>query len=431
MRKTVQVFEYRKLAVGEQGFEQRHFDRLVRYNDRHAGRYFVVGHNRIHFQNWVGVIQVDDLTIEVLPKTDEVRGDTGGDPQLWHGVLVDMLRWSGFLKMELHANARLKLQSASLLDIYLEVFLEDVQALAHHGLVKKYRREQGNVGALKGRLVFAEHIRRNLIHRERFFTEHQRYDRDNAFNRILKAALGVVGRVARTPHLVSFANRLLLSFEDVTDVPVLAESFKRLAFCRNTERYRPAINLAELILLNYSPDLQGGRRDVLAILFEMDALFERYVYTELKRTERMDGGFTVDAQVSSQFWTSPSTPTTIRPDIMLSFTGGPRITLDTKWKIPQAGRPADADLKQMYAYNMIFGTERSYLVYPSVQNRKDEDGHFEPAKLGADGVVHHCGLLHAELLRNGKLNREFGRLLIEKLRVVESPIQGISCHGFA
>lgn len=425
MRKpSAQVFENRALKVGEQGFAQRHFDRLERYHERlardkarHAGS-FSIGHNRVQFHNWVGVIQVNDLTIEVLPKTDEGQEGIGDDPQIWRGVLMDMLRRSGYLKLELHDYARLRLQSASLLDIYLEAFLEEVQALVHHGLARKYRRERGNVGALKGRLLFTEQIRKNLVHRERFFTEHQRYDRDNLFNRILKSALAAVGRVARSPHLAAYANRLLLSFEDVTDMSATAEHFRRLAFCRNTEPYRAAIGLAELILLNYSPDLRGGGYDVLAILFEMNDLFEHYVLAELKRAGQTAGGFTVAAQESSLFWRAPETQATIRPDIVLEFTGGERIVLDTKWKVPDPGRPADADLKQMYAYNMLFGTRNSYLVYPAAANGKEIVGNYAKAKLGTEGIAHHCGMLYAALLDNaGKLDRDFGRHLIEKLRL--------------
>jgi 5-methylcytosine-specific restriction enzyme subunit McrC len=47
---------------------------------------------------------------------------------------------------------------------------------------------------------------------------------------------------------------------------IIPQTFERLAFGRNTERSRRAIQLARLIILNYSPDLHGGREHVIAIL---------------------------------------------------------------------------------------------------------------------------------------------------------------------
>ena len=70
MPKTVQVFEHGTLAVGEQGFDAQQLAALVRYNDRHGCAFFTVGHNRLHFGSFVGVIQVGGLAIEILPKLD-------------------------------------------------------------------------------------------------------------------------------------------------------------------------------------------------------------------------------------------------------------------------------------------------------------------------------------------------------------------------
>ena len=68
---VIQKFEYQTLKVGETGFTKAHFDRLVTYNDLHKSQFFIVGHDRVTFQNFVGVIHIHNLTIEVLPKIDK------------------------------------------------------------------------------------------------------------------------------------------------------------------------------------------------------------------------------------------------------------------------------------------------------------------------------------------------------------------------
>jgi 5-methylcytosine-specific restriction enzyme subunit McrC len=51
---------------------------------------------------------------------------------------------------EVHApsSADLKFKNHSVLDLYFELFLDEVEYLMRRGLVKKYRRTSGNVKAL-------------------------------------------------------------------------------------------------------------------------------------------------------------------------------------------------------------------------------------------------------------------------------------------
>ncbi len=121
----------------------------MQYNERHGNRFFDVGHNRIHFRNYVGVIQVGNLTIEILPKADKTP-ESPAQKQKWQRALVEMLRKSGFIRLVSVSDARLRLRSSSLLDIYFESFLAEVEDLVHHGLVRKYRQTRENLPALKG-----------------------------------------------------------------------------------------------------------------------------------------------------------------------------------------------------------------------------------------------------------------------------------------
>lgn len=352
MSNIIQVFEHSTLPTGKD-FTDSHFQRLVRYNERHGNRFFAVGLNRIHFRNYVGVIQVGSLTIEILPKADKVP-DSPTQKQKWQGALLEMLRQSGFVRVASISDARLRQRSSSLLDIYFESFLREVDELVHHGLVRKYRQTCGNLSTLKGRILFQQHISKNIVHRERFFTAHVFYDRNNPFNQILRVALDVLVRVSSNPHLVALARSLAILFEDVESVEITERTFSRLPYTRNTERYRKALQLARLIILNYSPDVRGGREGVLAILFDMNLLFERFVYVQLKRVEAKQAlrQISFKAQVSRRFWSADGMQKSIRPDIIARIGTGldhERVVMDTKWKIPGDGKPGDADLQQMHA----------------------------------------------------------------------------------
>ncbi|MFH1081686.1 MAG: restriction endonuclease [Pseudomonadota bacterium] len=410
----MQVFEHDTLVIGQQGFATRHFDALVRYNDRHGCTFFKVGHQRLHFSSFVGVIQVGDLAIEILPKAE--RGAVV-DKGKWQRALLNMLRQAGFLSIEAAPEADLHLRRSPLIDLYIEAFLGEVTQLVYAGLVKKYRTTEANLNKLKGRILFRQQISRNLLHRERMYTAHPIYDRDNVFNRILKCALGIVERLAIQSALVARAKSLSLAFESASESRITSETFERLNIDRSTDRYRKAIQMARLIILNYSPDLRGGHEHVVAILFDMNKLFERFILVQLSRAQAAfaDRKLRVNGQTSKRFWAAKN----IRPDIVAEFDQDntrQRVILDTKWKIPSNGLPTDDDLRQMYAYNLHFGGHRSILVYPRSDNeQKGISRSYEKSITLPDDYSHTCSMYYIDLFDDKQqLRSDIGTMLIKK-----------------
>ncbi|MBK7341708.1 MAG: hypothetical protein IPJ06_00545 [Saprospiraceae bacterium] len=171
--------------IDQEGFKKSHWEALARYNQDKGNRFFTTLHNGVLFNQYVGVMQVDNLTIEILPKVDRSELSEGQ----WQTVLLDMLRECHWMQVYAHQDASLRLKHNNILDAYLDMYLDACGRLLHEGLVKKYRQQEGNLFALKGKLKFAGHMSRNVVHQERFYTEHTIYDRDNIFNRILLKAL--------------------------------------------------------------------------------------------------------------------------------------------------------------------------------------------------------------------------------------------------
>jgi 5-methylcytosine-specific restriction enzyme subunit McrC len=419
--KVIQVFEYGKLRVEEQGlFQQKHFERLVRYNEAHGNKYFRVGHNSIYFESYVGVIQVGDLVIEVLPKADR---DGMEDKNKWHVALLRMLHVCRKLRLESLTDAQLKLRSTSLLDLYFHSYLEEVEYLVHCGLTKKYRKQQGNVGSLKGRWLFQQQISQNLVHQERFFTEHTIYDRNHPLNRILKKALEVLASISSRTSITARTKRLLLDFESIDSCSPALKDFDRVPVNRKTEPYLKALLLAKMIILNYSPDFKGGKEHILAILFNMERLFEEYVTIVLRQAalEYSAYNIRIDAQQSRDFWQGK----TIRPDIVATFrkpdsVAEEKVIIDAKWKVLTDAAPSDADLKQMFAYNLQFNSTESVLLYPKVYMESTGKMPFHKAG-AAEHFTHHCRLYFAELVHeNGALREDFGQRFIEEVLLREN-----------
>lgn len=370
----LQVFEHDTLRVGNKGLTEKHFNALVRFNQRNSDRIFTVRHKSLRFGSYVGVIQVGRLTIEILPKTDRLSFSAA---PLWRDALIDMLHYCGYLKARISTRAGLDVRRASLLDLYLVEFLHEAEKIFMYGLAKTYRRDQDNLFSLKGRLLLDKQISCNLIHRERFFVEYDRYDNDNSINQILKRALIISSSTATSWVIRDRALSLSHYLEAVSETEIDKGTFDRLRFTRKTERYRHAIALAYLIILNYQPDIRSGKNDVIAILFDMNVLFERYVYKQISNAARnMNIGVTIIGQKRYPFWRQSSGEERgVRPDIEVRANGQSPVVIDTKWKQPGL-RPSDGDLKQMYVYSKLLQAKKCFLIYPYSDARVDVDGEF-------------------------------------------------------
>ena len=85
------------------------------------------------------------------------------------------------------------------------------------------------------------------------------------------------------------------------------------------------------------------------------------------------------AQCRKTFWTSNSAGNKeVKPDIVvMDRNGNPVWVIDTKWKCPAAGKPSDADLKQMYVYHHYWKVNKTALLYPSTKEQGEKyEGHF-------------------------------------------------------
>ena len=404
--KAIDVFEHGRLLIGEKGFKQSHWDAFVKLNTVHNNEYFDVLHNGLRFKQYVGVIQVDGLLVHIHPKAD--KDDSN---EKWKDVLLQMLKACGKIKAQTAGNAHLKKQHINLLEVYFEYFLKEVDQLLHAGLVKKYRTETSNVKALKGKLDFAGNIRHNLIHKERFYTAHQIYDANHKLHQVLAHALDIVGQFTRATRLNDKCRRTQLAFPEVDRIKPSLQLLESIKINRKTAPYERALELAKLIILNYSPDINHGQQKMIALLFDMNVLWEEYVLRSLKNYafKNPQDGWEVSGQETKTFYGSHRT---IRPDIVLRK-GSDTFIIDTKWKRPTNKVASIEDLRQMYAYARFWNTNKVVLLYPgepydsgykSYPNHNDHEVDF-----------HQCKTLYVNILENNKIDANLAFNIIQHL----------------
>ncbi|MCX7545504.1 McrC family protein [Marinicella gelatinilytica] len=407
--KTITVYEHDRLKVGmvfdtgnrKVEFKQSHLQALEKHYGNGGLNYYQLINKGIKFNQFVGVLQVGELTIEVLPKVDKTH-----DENRWRTLLIGMLKTVGTFNIQAPSSAALNTKNNFILDLYFALFLKEVAYLVNLGLVKKYTKTEGQSLALKGALQFGQHISKNLVHQERFFVRYSKYSYQQPLNQILFKTLKLLKRINSNAALHSRIGSLLLHFPELPDITVREADFEKIIYNRKTTVYKDAIEISRLLLLNYHPDVSAGKNHILAIMFDMNALWERFVYISLRKNRAQYQNIT--AQAHKYFWRpKKGNRSSIRPDIVIknkvsSVGEKPKaIVFDTKWKNIQSSNPSSHDLRQMYVYHDYFNAEKVALVYPGEINQQISGQYLN--KINGQESNKTCGIITIGIHENVKV----------------------------
>lgn len=394
-----QAFEHASYNTKNEGREGKIlppdlFEALKSFAGDKELSWFTLTANGVRFHQFVGALQIGRYCIEVLPKIDRYRNSE----TLAQKVLIDMLRQSGFISVKTPTESSLRLKQNFILETYVQMFLEETWQLIHKGLVKHYHKEEGNKNSLKGSLIFSKHINKNNVHAERFYVRFSTYDKEHPLNRVLYKTLLLISELSINQETTASSKTQLGLLPELKDILVSDEFFSKINYNRKTEAYRKAINIARLLLLNYHPDLSNGRNNVLALMFDMNDVWETWVTRRLALlSKKHDDSVFIRAQSKKIFWTG-KTGERIKqkPDIIVEVNEKPIFIIDTKWKIIDR-RPSEEDIRQMFAYNRLFGSSLAFLAYPG-ELRHIQGEFYDPEENGE------CGLSFIPFLDHGRLS---------------------------
>ncbi|MDD2230735.1 MAG: restriction endonuclease [Candidatus Cloacimonetes bacterium] len=372
--KKISVYEYDKLKLGSVyngvKFTESLLDDLERFHASSKIPYFRLIRGGVEFCEYVGVIQVGSIQIEVLPKLDKLNSELS----VWRDLLIGMLREVGMFRVTAPSTGMLTLKPNSILELYFDIFITELEYLIRTGLVKQYRKETRNQTSLKGSIDFPGHLTKNLVHKERFYTKTSLYDYDHIWHSIFSQTIKLIKVLSGSTNLSNRIGALELNFPEVSLCRITERTFTDLVYNRKTEAYRVAIDIARLLLLGFHPDLAKGSNHVLALMFDMNLLWESFVYHSLrKQFLRNSVPYSIRAQASTRFWKTNNYRTSLRPDILIeSSLDDQRFVLDTKWKMITDTSPSSSDLQQLFAYSQFFRSSRNALVYPGVFSNRNE-----------------------------------------------------------
>jgi 5-methylcytosine-specific restriction enzyme subunit McrC len=315
-------------------------------------------------QNYVGVIQTKDgTTIEILPKITNVKSDDESKE-----ILIKMLKTLKKSPFKNFNLAHLKNHKMPLLEIFITMFLDELAKLIQKGIKSDYITKEENLKFLKGKLKINEQIKQNYIHKERFFVEYQEFLSNRVENKLIKTTLKYLYKKAKSNKNQQRIREFLFVFDEIDLSFDIKNDFSKVRLDRQMKDYEQVLLWSKTFLLENSFSPYKGNDVVFALLYDMNLLFESYVYDYLRK----NGGFdTISAQDRSYYLAYLDGNVgkfRLKPDIVIKERDNV-IVADTKWKILSEEKThqgiSQADMYQLFAYGSKYeNCKKMYLIYP-------------------------------------------------------------------
>ncbi|TGT35906.1 MULTISPECIES: restriction endonuclease [unclassified Mesorhizobium] len=349
---------------------------------RGGGGVLEYGRKQLRARGVVGVIAAEGCAIEILPKID-FPGEDG--PEMTGSIrrrLVHMLAVALDLKIDAGQVTTLDWQQETLLEILIRLFSEKLVDAVRQGMPRRYVEHADDLPVLRGGLDVTRQFTILAAEPSRLACRYDSLTADTALNRIMKAAVARLVRIARTADNRRRLRELAFAYADISDVPISVLRWDEVVLDRTNSRWRELLNLARLLLGERFQTTSAGSSDGFSLLFEMNTLFEEYVARMLK-CALVDTDLRAVSQGGRLYCLETEDRRGLfqtRPDILVKRGDEVVQIIDTKWKriaasIDDARQGvSQGDVYQMMAYGQLYKCDRLTLLYPHHAAVKNSEG---------------------------------------------------------
>ena len=370
MNKHICVREaYDWIYIGNKNYQLTRYeaDELIKYlSDREDD--FLCGiikneYNRLKLINYVGIISIENVTIEIIPKIS-LSNNKKKDKE----ILLQMLSKCSKLPFDIDNSIKTNLAEYDLIELLAKFFVQKLQSEINKGIYREYINKEENLNFIKGKLLLSSHIKKNHVNKVKAYCSYDEYSENNFLNLVFKTACNVILRKINDDEIKDNLKRVISCLEDVDLIYLDKNKLLKYEFNRQNNRFKEAYELAKLILLNTSMESSLGEDNAFSMLFEMSTLYEEYIgniieeiwNNSYRKTKLQD-----DSKYLVKNLYSNRGNFNLKADVVLSDEKEDfEIVIDTKWK--SAERKIEAtDMYQMYAYVTRYEKARScILLYP-------------------------------------------------------------------
>ena len=348
--------------------------------DENFRHFIFCRNNTITVCNYVGVIELPSgFQIEILPKINFGENSNDWNDEAKEKSREIFLRMLSYLKefpCKVSDFTNLNSRQIRLLDVFINMYANEVSSLVKKGLKSTYVLTEDNIHFYKGKLKFSPHLRKNMVHKERFYMEFDEFQMNRPENKLIKSTLLLLQKKTHCDSNRRLINQMLSHFKLVDTSLNYDSDFSKVVCDRNTRDYSDLIRWSKVFLKNKSFSSFRGANKTKALLFPMEKIFESYVSGSFKQAME-NNSYPTPWKVSLQdkkyyLFNAKSDWSGInyfglKPDIVVRSSDR-TVILDTKWKSLDSNKPnygiSQSDMYQMYGYAHEYHTPEIFLLYP-------------------------------------------------------------------
>ena len=295
----------------------------------------------------VGAVEIGDLSVLIEPKIPI--------PQL--------------LSLVCYAMSRFRRQRG-LFDYPREYALPDVLALAlasaarrafSRGLLHGYVTEEEALYTVRGRIMFAEHLRRRYGVALPVEVRYDEFTDDILANRLVKAAVARLGGMRlRWPAARTGLGWVAAMLDNVSLMEFPPNAVPEVRFDRLNEHYREVIALSRLVLRHSAFESGRGQVRASGFLMDMNVVFQELVTVALREALGVSSHVFLEKEIRSL---DQEGQVRLRPDLTWWDGGACTFVGDAKYKNIAGERVPNADVYQLLAYVTALDLPGGMLVY--------------------------------------------------------------------
>lgn len=349
--------EWDKVSYQTLGLNQEHAKKFQKFlEEKQLTHALDFGLEGITTCAHVGIIRFADFQLNILPKI------IGEEDSLCLENLMFMLRYTR--KLEIHSmdSAEISQTKQPFLEVliahYANILLNALQRHIPH----QYETREDNLPTVKGRILFAKNHLVNAANLARTYCQFDEFTPDNILNQTLKFVTHSLQGLTTVSQTRQKLLKIKAIYDEVSLRPVSYTETQKIILNRNQTMFKEPLELAQMFLQHSTISLHNHTFTNLAILFDMNKLFEEFVATALEQAFPGQVKIQNKLKIIEDIDGIPGTSYTIRPDILF----GKDTIIDTKYKrlsLPE-DKPSEADIYQMLAYNRFYNRKNIILCYP-------------------------------------------------------------------
>jgi 5-methylcytosine-specific restriction enzyme subunit McrC len=379
-KSSITLFEYESILYSDLKLSSysQHLDLIEKLNESN-GKIVTLNHKSLQAKQYVGLIQVKDLSIEILPKIYNDKSERSDKSELVKHAqrnLLYLLHYCYDIPIYESEKAHMQSQKANWFEILTFMFTRSLQEIIKKGSQKQYISVEENLPYFKGKCLIQKHISVNTFKRHLFYVNYDEFSPDIPLNQVLKF---VVNKLKlRSQDLENRRNLHILDqqMDDISLVSNPVPLLDKVIFTRLNENYRSVFNLAKMFIDGNVVETSAGSTGAFAFTFDMNLLFERFIARFLKEhnesilpphlqkcsiiSQAASKELARNSKNNEVFW--------LRPDILLEEKEEIKMIIDTKYKILKKEEKKQgvsiSDMYQMAAYSNRYCCSNIILLYP-------------------------------------------------------------------